>query len=114
MHKRALRRRKKVVRGSRVPLRGRGVRRATGTDDTTRHTHPDADADTTDAQTGSTPHLAPKRRARRRQARTHAGSDSEPHRRGRRRLLLLMLLLLLRLRLRCRRLRLLRLRRLLL
>jgi len=47
MHKRALRRRKKVVRGSRVPLRRRGVRRATSTNDTARHTH--ADADTTNA-----------------------------------------------------------------
>ena len=94
MHKRALRRRKKVVRGGRVPLRRRGVRRAPRTDDATRHTHTDADADANpaDAQTGSAPHRSPVRRARRRQARTHAESDSKPHGWRRRRRLLLLLL----------------------
>ena len=80
MHERALRRRKKVVRSSRVPLRRRGVRRAS-TRDATRHTdaNANANADTTDAQTRAAPHRAPERRARgRRWPGAHAESESVP------------------------------------
>ena len=82
MHKRALRRCKKVIRRSRVPLR---VRRA-GTNDT-------------HAQSCAAPHRAPQRRTRgRRWPRSHTEPKPEPKRLRLRLLLWLLLLLLLLLR----------------
>ena len=94
MDKRALRRRKKVIRSSRMPLSRSRVRRASSTDDATCH-HTNADA--TNAQTGTTPHRATERRARRGWPWAHAQSESEPQRWRQRWLLRLLLLLLLRL-----------------
>jgi hypothetical protein len=94
MHERALRRRKKVIRSSRVPLcRCRCRVRCTSANDPTRgHT----DAYTTNAQTSAAPHRASERWARGRRTRAYAQSESEAHR-WRRRWLLLLLRLLLRL-----------------
>jgi hypothetical protein len=81
MHERALRRRKKrVIRSSRMPLRL--IRSTTSTNDPTT-SNPDSNANTTNTQTRATPHRTTKRRRAGRRmmwSRSHAKSESKPER----------------------------------